>query len=89
MSYVSPRACGDCTACCEGSLEGEAYGHRFFPDTPCHFLQDKKCTIYLGRPHTCKNYYCAWVQGLFPEWMQPNLSGILISVELDAERKQF
>jgi hypothetical protein len=29
----------------------------------------------------CSNFYCAWAQELFPEWMQPNLCRVLISVE--------
>lgn len=33
------------------------------------------------RPDVCRNFYCAWAQELFPEWMQPNLCKVLISVE--------
>jgi len=29
----------------------------------------------------CRNFYCGWAQELFPEWMQPNLCKVLISVE--------
>jgi hypothetical protein len=29
----------------------------------------------------CRNFYCGWAQELFPEWMQPNLCNVLVSVE--------
>jgi hypothetical protein len=46
----------------------------------CAYHQNK-CLIYQIRPKVCQNYYCAWVQGLFPEWMRPDKCGLLISVE--------
>ena len=75
------RPCGDCTACCDGWLIGEANGHPFGNGKPCHFLINKICTIYKDRPRVCQNYQCAWTQHLFPEWMKPNKCGVLISVE--------
>jgi hypothetical protein len=51
-----------------------------FPGRPCHFFADK-CTIYEFRPdNPCRAYTCAWVQddnNLFPEWLKPNISGVL------------
>jgi len=44
--------------------------------------------VYSFRPAVCKKFYCAWVQGLFPEWMQPNLTNVLISVQ-DWSKGQF
>lgn len=78
------KPCGDCQVCCQGYLEGTAYGMKFglTPNgpKPCGFLQ-KVCTVYSARPSMCSNYYCAWSQGLFPEWMKPNKSKVLVSVQ--------
>lgn len=29
----------------------------------------------------CRNFYCGWAQELLPEWMQPNLCKVMVSVE--------
>jgi Fe-S-cluster containining protein len=29
---------------------------KYLKDTPCKFLEDKKCTIYTDRPEDCKSY---------------------------------
>jgi hypothetical protein len=73
--------CGDCTACCSGNLKGEANGYQFGDGIPCYFLTKQKCSIYEQRPTVCKNYQCAWSQGLFTKELKPNKSGILVSVE--------
>lgn len=80
MEENMKRQCGECTACCEGTLSGEAYGYKFYTGRPCHFF-NKKCTIYENRPeHPCKNFYCEWLTNdQFPEWMKPNLSKIIVS----------
>lgn len=75
------RNCEDCTACCEGWLQGEAYGLKFGKRQPCPFLTTLKCSIHCSRPQVCKNFYCGWIQELFPEWMRPDKSKVLISVE--------
>ncbi len=78
MKYLQ---CGDCNACCSGSLLGDAYGHEFGNGIPCYFLTHQKCSIYEQRPSVCKDYQCAWSQGLFTKELKPNKSGILVSVE--------
>lgn len=75
------RPCGDCTICCSGALVGEANGHQFGQGKKCHYLVQEKCTIYNDRPETCRKYFCAWSQGIFPEWMKPNQCGVMVSVE--------
>jgi Fe-S-cluster containining protein len=82
------RICGSCHACCDGWLEGEAYGIKFGNNKPCSFFCKGKCTIYPVRPKVCKNYYCAWVQGLFSDSLKPDESGFLVSVQ-DWSRGQF
>ncbi len=74
------KPCGDCKACCQGWVAGDAYGIPFHINKPCVFLGNT-CTIYSNRPKVCRSYYCAWAQELFPEWMQPNLCKVIITVE--------
>jgi hypothetical protein len=51
------------------------------PGRPCFFLAEGKCTDYEGRPGTCQTYNCAWKvePGVFPLWMRPDLTGVIIS----------
>jgi hypothetical protein len=81
---VPERACGDCARCCEGWLSGNVYGHSFEPGRPCFFLE-KTCSIYAERPlDPCKTYRCAWLsEEVFPMWMKPSLSNLLISNRTD------
>jgi hypothetical protein len=74
------RECGDCQLCCQGLLIGSARGSFFGNMTPCKYLENE-CVIYEERPETCRRFYCAWAQELFPEWMQPNKIGVIVSVE--------
>lgn len=78
------RACGDCSRCCEGWLTASVFGHSLEPGRPCFFLE-KNCSIYAQRPiEPCKNYRCAWLgEDVFPMWMRPNLSNLIISQKLD------
>ena len=82
------KECGDCTVCCDGWLEGNAYGNNFGYQKPCVFLCKQTCSIYSTRPSMCAKYQCAWSQGLFPDWMKPTESQVLISVE-NKHNKQF
>jgi len=74
------RACDGCTKCCEGWLQGEAYGHVFNRGRPCFFL-NKICSIYDTRPDDpCRTYKCAWLDDMqFPEWMKPDLVNVIIN----------
>jgi hypothetical protein len=81
--------CGTCNECCSGSLTGEARGIPFGKNKPCHFLIDQKCSIYSSRPENCKKFQCGWSQNLFVDWMKPELSGVLVSIEIDVDGKQF
>lgn len=74
------RPCGECQACCQGWVSGDAYGIPFHINKPCLFLKEK-CMVYKFRPNVCKKYYCGWAQGLFPEWMRPDKSKVIITVE--------
>lgn len=76
------RECGDCDVCCSGVLTGVAHGIKFYPGRPCHFNNKNGCAIYPTRPdNPCKAFQCSWLaddQGIFPEWLKPNLSNVLI-----------
>lgn len=82
------RQCGDCSECCTGKLDGNAYGNSFNIEKPCVFLVEKKCCIYKTRPDTCARYQCAWSQGILPESMRPDICGYIVSVEIK-NNKQF
>jgi hypothetical protein len=88
------RSCGDCKACCDGwAGYGAAYGRTFYPGKSCYFLGDKGCSIYELRPkEPCKRYKCAWLKNIdnaYPEWLQPNLSGVIISNKVDKFGKPY
>lgn len=76
------RECGSCTKCCEGYLQGSAYGKPFFPGNPCHFLTiGKGCNIYAKRPKDpCISYTCEWlVNEEIPEWFKPDEINAIIT----------
>jgi Fe-S-cluster containining protein len=81
--------CGTCTECCRGNLSGVTYGTTFGNGKPCTFLVKNECYIYCVRPVACRKYQCAWSQNLFEDWMKPEKSGVLVSVENDNEGKQY
>lgn len=83
------RDCGSCHECCNGKVSGSAYGNVFNKDRQCVFMVCEKCTIYKTRPEVCRNYQCAWSQHLLPEWMRPDKTGTLVSIEIDKDDKQF
>jgi hypothetical protein len=82
------RNCDGCDKCCSGFLSGTVRGAWFGGLNPCKYLEES-CTIYTDRPSQCKNYYCAWIQELLPEWMKPSELNIVASVEVDKYGKQF
>ena len=84
-----PRACGPCTACCEGWAEGEIQGHRMSPGQPCHFLrpaprdasQASPCSIYDERPQSpCRRFVCGWLApgSPFPDSFRPDRAGFIL-----------
>ena len=47
----------------------------------CHFLIDKKCTIYAERPVSpCRNFICGWLadDSPFPAEFRPDRIGVII-----------
>ena len=80
---ITFKPCGDCHECCTGRLVGSAYGNDYKPGHSCVFLVKKECIIHETRPDSCRNYQCAWSQGLFgdSDQLKPNKCGVLISIE--------
>jgi hypothetical protein len=75
------RTCGECTVCCEGHLEGTAYGHHFSLGWPCHFMTQGGCSIYADRPQDpCKKFNCVWLsEDFLPAWFRPDKSNVLVT----------
>ena len=88
---MSPnKSCGDCTACCEGWLEGSAHGKPYYPGNPCYFKESTSCSIYKDRPPECVAYKCEWLKrDEFPLWMQPSKSRILLTERNENGIKYF
>jgi len=78
---AAQRACGTCTACCDGWVVGTIEGHEMKPGTPCHFRGAGCCTIYDRRPkEPCRNFVCGWLasDSPFPEGFRPDRLGVMI-----------
>ena len=86
---VPPRACGDCTKCCEGWLHGSAFGKKFWRGRPCHYLSASQCSIYSQRPEDpCRTFNCEWLSNdSIPGWMRPDaVNAILVTREREGHR---
>src|SRR5262249_24126743 len=68
------RQCGTCTACCDGWLKIEVYGHKVDRGKPCPFSVGHRCKIYPTRPQDpCRQFICGWLARTspLPEWLRP------------------
>ena len=86
------RKCGECTACCEGWLHGEAHGHAFWPGRPCHYLSPcKGCSIYPNRPKSpCVDFKCVWLsEDILPMWFRPDQCNVIVTREKWGPNKEF
>jgi hypothetical protein len=75
------RSCGDCTACCDGWLQIEVYGHHIRRGKPCPFSIENKCSIYSERPQDpCREFRCGWLveSSPLPEWMRPDKADMIL-----------
>ena len=80
-ALTTKRQCGTCTACCEGWAAGTIRGHEMHAGLHCHFLVDKKCTIYSERPVSpCRNFVCGWLadDSPFPDEFRPDKINVII-----------
>jgi hypothetical protein len=81
VAAAATRACGGCTACCDGWVKGTIEGHDMYPGQPCRFRGDAGCTIYERRPQKpCRDFVCGWLQpgNPFPEDWRPDKMGVIV-----------
>ena len=77
---TAQRACGTCTACCDGWVAGTIRGFAMKPGTPCHFRGEGCCTIYAERPESpCRKFVCGWLMPAspLPEAFRPDRLGVI------------
>lgn len=82
------RQCMPCTACCGGWLYAEVNEHTVKPGHPCPHSVNQGCGIYAQRPNNpCRTFVCSWrVAGSpLPDWMRPDLSGVIVLLSLPWE----
>lgn len=80
-STAPRRSCGDCIACCDGSLRIQVFEHEVRPGRPCPFCSGHGCTIYERRPRDpCQQFVCGWLAPTspLPEWMRPDKAGLVL-----------
>jgi hypothetical protein len=79
---MSPRACGDCTLCCQvmaieqlDKPAGEWCGH-------C--APDKGCRIHAKRPCECRAFSCLWLhERRLGEHWKPSISRLVLTTSED------
>jgi hypothetical protein len=84
MQANQNRACGSCTACCDGWLRIEVRGHKVQDGRPCPFRSGHACAIYQERPqHPCREFVCGWLtaKSPLPDWMRPDKSDLIMLAE--------
>lgn len=83
-SETTPRSCGECTACCSGSMNAEIHGHRMGGGIACHFLTREGCGIYERRPQVCRDFVCGWLTpgSPFPDHWRPDRIGVIIRADV-------
>ncbi|HEY2586520.1 MAG TPA: hypothetical protein VGI81_12215 [Tepidisphaeraceae bacterium] len=47
----------------------------------CRYQTGTGCSIYPDRPQGCRQYTCAWLQGMLADDMRPDKSGFILSPE--------
>ena len=75
------RECGNCTACCGGTLAAMIRGYEMGPGKPCHFVKlGVGCKDYKNRPEKpCKIFQCKWlIDNSLPDSLRPDKSGVII-----------
>ena len=72
------RACGECSLCCKVMKieELEKPVGRWCPH--CRPGQGG-CSIYSGRPPSCRSFACAWLQGALPLEQRPDTTKVVFT----------
>jgi hypothetical protein len=79
---MTPRACGDCSLCCQvmaidelGKQAGSWCGH---------YKPEGGCVVYETRPAECRMFNCLWLTDhRFGEHWKPNRSGLVLTASDD------
>ena len=76
----SKRRCGECTACCDGWMKADVYGHKMGDGVACSYRKGSACSIYESRPQFCRSFMCGWLMPTspFPEQWRPDKIGLII-----------
>ncbi len=77
MTKQNKRKCGDCRECC---IVLEVDAMRKEADEPCRHLCAAGCAVYSQRPASCKEFTCAWREGMLGRRDSPHLSHMVIWV---------
>ena len=68
----SPRECGACAACCTLlAVDGHKPAQQVCPDQSPRGSA-AGCTRYDTRPQPCRDYRCAWLEGLGDDSWRPD-----------------
>jgi len=90
-TIATPRACGTCTACCDGWVTMNVHGHKVLPGAPCPYSRGTYCTIYDDRPvDPCRYFICAWLRepSHLPDWFRPDQAKVIVLVNVRSWRSQ-
>jgi len=78
------EGCGTCTACCD-VIGVDTVGKPYYARCPHldHAHPGGACTIYSDRPHTCRDYRCAWHLGMLGPRVdrRPDQCGVVFQLE--------
>jgi hypothetical protein len=81
LDVVEPRSCGGCTECCETLAIAEL--NKPAHQECVHRIVGVGCAIYESRPHVCREFRCAWLQGTLKEMqddaLRPDRTGVLFA----------
>lgn len=73
------RSCGGCNACCKAFLVPEV--GKIDGNWCQHCVIGIGCSIYDSRPTACREYACAWLNGLGDDDFRPDRLGVMVDVQ--------
>ena len=79
----TPRDCGGCTMCCK------LIGVPAMEKPPGQWCSECEiavgCKIHETRPQMCRDFLCAWAQGIAPLNAKPDRTRVVLSWTLDGK----
>lgn len=76
VTILPIRQCGECTMCCKAPQVPELEKAVNVLCTHCN----SGCEIYEARPQSCKDFFCAWMQGDLANDMRPDKVGFMVEI---------